>query len=127
MFPVKFEVSTMISPRTIMTQKIIDYNIYCQILFGAYVQTHEDNNPTNDTEAPRTLAAVSLGLTGNRQGGYCFLNLTRGKRITKIMLLLVICRIIDLMCLYLGSKRDSTVYFVVNNCSCHDCSWTNHS
>ena len=66
-----------------MTQKIIDYNIYCQILFGAYVQTHEDNNPTNDTEAPRTLAAISLGPTRNAQGGYYFLNLPTSRQITQ--------------------------------------------
>ena len=81
-FPVKFGVSATISLRTIMTQKLIDYNIYCQIPFGAYVQIHESNDPTNDTEALRTLAAVSLGPTGNRQGGYYFLNLTICKRIT---------------------------------------------
>ena len=40
------------------------------------------NEPTNNTGAPCTLDAVSLGPTGNKQGGYYFLNLTTGKYIT---------------------------------------------
>ena len=59
-----------------MIKQLIDYKIYCQIPFGAYTQTHEDNAPLNDTEAPRTLSAISLGLTGNKQGRYFFLNMT---------------------------------------------------
>ena len=47
------------------------------------MQTHANNQPTNDTKAPHTLDAVSLGPTGNRQGGYYFLNLTTGKHITR--------------------------------------------
>ena len=72
-FPVKSGMSTMSSLRTIMILKIIDYKIDCPILFGAKVQIHKDNNPTNDTEAPRTLAAVSLSLTRDRHGRYSFL------------------------------------------------------
>ena len=57
----------MISPQIIMTQIIVDYKMHCQIQFGAYAQTHEDNNLTNDTEASRTLAAISCGPTKNAQ------------------------------------------------------------
>ena len=42
----------------------------------------ESNDPTNTMHA-RTTGAIALGLTGNNQGGYFFLSLTTGKRISR--------------------------------------------
>ena len=50
--------------------------------FGAYTQTHEDPVRTNTMEE-RTIGYICLGITGNLQGSYTFLNLTTGKLITR--------------------------------------------
>ena len=52
------------------------------ITFGSYVQVHEEPTPTNLPEA-RTIGAITLGPTGNLQGGYKLLNLQTGKKITR--------------------------------------------
>ena len=50
--------------------------------FGSYVQVHDNPSPTNSPTA-RTIGAITLGPTGNLQGGYKFLNLRTGKNITR--------------------------------------------
>ena len=78
-FPPKSGVSETISPRKIITGQQMDYMKHCLLPFGAYVQTHEEPNPTNSLQA-RTIGAICLGPTGNLQGSYKFLNLRTGKR-----------------------------------------------
>jgi hypothetical protein len=58
-----------------------DYN-NLKIEFGAYVQVFEDNNPTNTTRT-RTTGAIALAPTGKSQGGYYFMSLTTGMRLSR--------------------------------------------
>jgi hypothetical protein len=58
-------------PRTIMTGTTLDYNKHCRLPFGAYVETHEDNEATN-TMVELTRGAICLGPTANFQGSYIF-------------------------------------------------------
>jgi hypothetical protein len=53
-----------------------------KIEFGAYAQVFEDNDPTN-TVRTRTTGAIALTPTGNAQGGYYFLSLTTGRRLSR--------------------------------------------
>ena len=81
MFPEKGGV-TNISPRTLMTRIKLDYNKNCRLPFGSYVQVHGEPSPKNSPTA-RTIVAITLGPTGNLQGGYKLLNLRTGKKITR--------------------------------------------
>jgi hypothetical protein len=80
-FPVKNGVSDNLSPLTIMTGRPTpDYNDM-KIEFGAYAQVFEDNNPTKTPRA-RTMGAIALTPTGNAQGGYFFLSLATGRKLS---------------------------------------------
>jgi hypothetical protein len=54
-----------------MTGTTLDYNKHCQLPFGAYVETHKENDPTN-TMVERTRGAICLGPTANFQESYIF-------------------------------------------------------
>ena len=82
-FPQKGGVSASISPRTLVTGVKFDYNCQCKIAFGAYTQVHKENLPTNSQQV-RTLGAICLGSSGNLQGGYKFMNLQTGKKLTHL-------------------------------------------
>lgn len=73
-------VSEVLSPREIVTQQRINYNRHCTLVFGQYVQTHEEHDNTMQS---RTIGAIALRPTGARQGGYLFLNLQTGRLITR--------------------------------------------
>ena len=45
--PPKSGVSFTYSPSTILLEKNIYFNKHCKIMFGAYVQAHEDQVKTN--------------------------------------------------------------------------------
>ena len=60
----------------------LDYSKHCRLLFGSYVQVHDEPSPTNSPTA-RSIGAITLGPTGNIQGGYKFPNLRMGKKITR--------------------------------------------
>jgi hypothetical protein len=81
-FPPSSGASKTYSPRNIMTGTTLDYSRHCKLPFGAYVETHEENNPTNNMQE-RTHAAICLGPTTNFQGSYKFLCLRTGRRITR--------------------------------------------
>ena len=81
MFPAKGGV-TNVSPRTLITGIKLDYSKQFCLLFGSYVQVHNNPSPTNSTTA-RTIGAIALIPTGNLQGGYKFLNLWTVKKITR--------------------------------------------
>ena len=49
---------------------------------GAYYQVHEEDQPRN-SQLPRTKGAIVLGPSGNTQGGYKFMSLVTGKKITR--------------------------------------------
>ena len=59
-----------------------DYNYHCKLAFGAYAQVQGENFLTNSQQA-RILDAICLGPSGNLQGGYKFMNLHTGKRLTR--------------------------------------------
>jgi hypothetical protein len=75
-------ISQTYSPRTIMTGATLDYKKHCRLPFGAYVETHEENKPSN-TLKELTWAAICLGPTANFQRSYKFLCLRTGRRITR--------------------------------------------
>ena len=81
MFPDKGGNSN-VSPRTLMTGMKLDYSKHCRFPLGSCVQVHDKPSPTN-SPTERTVGAIALGPTGNLQGGYKFLNLRTGKRITR--------------------------------------------
>jgi hypothetical protein len=81
-FPPSSGVSKTYSPRTIMTGTTLDYSKHCKLPFGAYVETHEENNPTNIMNE-RTRSAMCVGPTTNFQGSCKFLCLKTGRHITR--------------------------------------------
>jgi hypothetical protein len=81
-FPPKDGISSNLSPHNLMTGITFNYNKYCQLQFGSYVQAHEETDPSPSMQA-HTVGAICLGPTGNIQGSYKFLNLGSGKRITR--------------------------------------------
>jgi hypothetical protein len=81
-FPARDGASDVMSPLTIMTGRPSpDYN-QLKIEFGAYAQIFESNDPTN-TVRNRTTGAIALTSTGNAQGGYYFLSLTTGRKLSR--------------------------------------------
>jgi hypothetical protein len=81
-FPAKNGVSDTLSPLTIMTRRPTpDYN-GTKIEFGACAQVFEGNNPTHNPRA-RTTGAIALTPTGNGQGGYFFLSLATGRKLSR--------------------------------------------
>ena len=80
MFPAKGGISN-VSPRTVMTGIKLDYSKHCRLPFRSHVQFHDEPSPTNSPTA-RTIGEITLGPTVNLQGGYKFLNLRTGKKIT---------------------------------------------
>ena len=76
-FPVTNGVSADFSPREIILRHRLSYKYHCRAPFGAYCETHEDNEPTNSMRS-RALPTICLGPTGNFQGTYHFLNLLTG-------------------------------------------------
>ena len=80
-FPPKGGISDTVSPHELLTGIKIDYNKHCKLQFGSYIQTHEENNPTNSMDS-RTIGAIALGPSSNLQGGYKFMNLYMGCLIT---------------------------------------------
>ena len=74
-------VSTVMSPRTIVTGLKIDYVKHMKLQFGEYLQTHEETD--NNTGHPRTIGALALRPTGNVQGGYWFYSLRTGRVINR--------------------------------------------
>ena len=80
--PPKGGVSASISPRTLLIGVKLDYNYHFKLVFGAYAQVHEESFPTKSQQA-WTLGAICLGSSGNLQGGYKFMNLQTGKKLTR--------------------------------------------
>jgi hypothetical protein len=81
-FPPKSGVSYTFIPRTSMTGTSLIFKQHCKVPFGAYVETHEENKPTN-TLKERTRGAICLGPLTNSQGSYTFLCLRTCRNITR--------------------------------------------
>lgn len=73
-------VSDTISPREIVTQQRIHFDRHCCIVFGQYVQTHEEHD---NSMKSRTIGAIAMRPTGARQGGYFFFSLESGRLISR--------------------------------------------
>ena len=81
-FPPKGGVSDVLSPKTIMSGETLDYKKHLCLQFGQYCQVHEEQEPRNGQTA-RTKGAISLGPSGNLQGGYKFMALDTGAKIVR--------------------------------------------
>ena len=81
-FPQKGGISDTLSPKTILTGETLSYKKHLNLLVGQYCQVHEEETPRN-SQAERTQGAIALGPSGNIQGGYKFLSLSSGKKITR--------------------------------------------
>ena len=79
--PSNMGVSPTMSPRTIITGQLLDYNKHCRYEFGEYVQTHEEHD---NSLLSRTVGAIALRPTGNQQGGYFFTSLHTGHIINRL-------------------------------------------
>jgi hypothetical protein len=82
MFPHRDGVSARMSPRTIVTGLEVDFATSCKVPFGAYCEVHDEPKISN-TETSRTTPAIALIPTGNAQGGYFFMSLKTGKRLSR--------------------------------------------
>ena len=81
-FPTKGGVSETLSPKTIVSGETLDYKKHLRMPIGQRCQVHEEENPRN-SQLARTRGAISLGPSGNLQGGYKFMALNTGKKITR--------------------------------------------
>jgi hypothetical protein len=81
-FPTKGGISDTISPRTLLLSEILDYKKQFRLSIGDYCQVHENYTPRN-SQLPRTQGAICLGPSGNIQGGYYFMSLRSGLKITR--------------------------------------------
>ena len=73
-------VSDTLSPKTIMSGETLDYKKHLSLQIGQYCQVHEEDTPRN-SQNPRTKGAISLGPSGNLQGGFKFMALNTGQKI----------------------------------------------
>ena len=80
--PSKVGISTIHSPREIMTGTTLDFKKHCVLPFGAYVEVHDKPTPPNGQKS-RTIPAINLGPTGNLQGSHKFLSLLSRKMLKK--------------------------------------------
>jgi hypothetical protein len=81
-FPTKGGISDTLIPKTIMSGETLNYKKHLSLQVGQYCQVHEEDTPCN-SQSPRTKGAISLGPSGNLQGGYKFMALNTGKKITR--------------------------------------------
>jgi hypothetical protein len=79
-FPTKGGILDTLSPKTIMSGETLDYKTHLRLQLGQYCQVHEKDTPRNILR-PRTKGAISLGPSGNLQGGFKFMALNTGKKI----------------------------------------------
>jgi hypothetical protein len=81
-FPPKGGISNYYSPRTILHQETLDFNKYCSVPFGAYVQAHNEPNFKN-SQQPRAIDCIYLRYIDNIQGGHHLLDLNTGYTIKR--------------------------------------------
>jgi hypothetical protein len=79
-FPTKGGVSDTLIPKTIMYGDTLDHKKHLSLQLGQYCQVHEEDNPCN-SQIARTKGEISLGPSGNLQGGFKFMALNSGKKI----------------------------------------------
>jgi hypothetical protein len=82
LFPTKGGVSETMSPKTIMLGETLDYKKHLSLQIGQYCQVHEEFNPRN-SQLARTKGEISIGPSGNMQGGFKFMALNIRKNIVR--------------------------------------------
>jgi hypothetical protein len=65
-----------------MLGETLDYKKYLSLQIGQYCQVHEEDHPRN-SQIARTKGVISLGPSGNMQGGFKFMALNTGKKIVR--------------------------------------------
>ena len=78
-FPIKGGISSTQGPAEIILNCAMDFNTYGNLEFGDYIQTDEEHDNSMGT---RTVGSIATRTTGNVQGGYYFISLSTGCRIT---------------------------------------------
>jgi hypothetical protein len=82
-FPARNGASEDLSPLTIMTgTPAPDYNDI-KIEFGSYAQVFEENGNTTNTMRTRSTGAIAMTPTGDSQGGFFFLSLVTGIKLSR--------------------------------------------
>jgi hypothetical protein len=81
-FPTKGGGSDTLIPKTIMSGETLDYKKHLSLQLGQYCKVHEEDNPRN-SQIARTKGTISLGPSGNLQGGFKFMALNSGKKIVR--------------------------------------------
>jgi hypothetical protein len=81
-FSTKGGVSDTLSPNTIMSGETLDFKKHLSLQIGQYCQVHEEDTPQN-SQVARTKGVISLGPSGNIQGGFKFMALNSGKKIVR--------------------------------------------
>ena len=81
-FRAKDGASITMSPLTILTGKPRANFANLKLELGQYVQVFEDNDPSN-TNKTRTTGAIALNPSDNAQGGYTFLSLVTGRKLSR--------------------------------------------
>jgi hypothetical protein len=79
-FPTKGGVSDTLSPKTIISGETLYFKKHLSLQIGQYCQGLEEDTPRN-RQVARTKGAISLGPSGNLQGGFKFMALNSGKKI----------------------------------------------
>jgi hypothetical protein len=64
----------------ITSGETLEYKKHPSLQLGNYFQVHEEDNARN-SQIDRTKGAISLGPSGNLQGGFKFMALNTGKKI----------------------------------------------
>ena len=82
MLPHHDGVSTVFSPRTIVTGIQTDFDTHCRVPLGQYCEVHDEPSPSN-TETKRTTPAIALGPTFQSTTSYDFMSLRSGALITR--------------------------------------------
>ena len=80
--PVKADISSIYSPTEMICHQKVDAKKWCKLMFGDYVEVHEENTITNSTK-PRTRPAICIGLSGNLQGLIKFMCIETAKKIVR--------------------------------------------
>jgi hypothetical protein len=78
-FSTKGGISDTLIPKTIMSGETLDYKKHLSLHLGQYYQVHKEDNPPN-SQIARTKGSISLGPSGNLQGGFKFMYLNSGKK-----------------------------------------------
>ena len=78
--PPKGGISNTLIPKTIRSGEITDYKKNLSLQIRQYCQLHEEDAPLN-IQTPITKVAISLGPSGNLQGGFKLMALNTGKKI----------------------------------------------